>query len=438
MAKFHCDICSADATRRVRIRCAVCEDYDLCVPCFAEGKSSGSHKPWHDYRVIEQHQFPIFDQDWGADEELMLIEGCQKEGLGNWQDIADYIQGRSKEEVGEHYENYYLNSFYYPIPDLNKTFPYISVNEFMRRRKQRFDSRKKLPLPPPKKVLTSQPLCSDIQKYMPGRLEFEEEAEDEAEKIIQDMVFDIDDSQEDIELKLLILDIYNQKLTLRAERKRLMLRNNLIDYKHNNAIDKRRTKEEKELFNRIKAFARIMNEDDFNDFSNDIMDEFKIRNRIAQLQNWRRNGIITIEEGEKYEKDESNRISKLTSYSSSSHISSTRERHTQTSNRANNRNQSSNDKFKRSFSSSSFSYEPLDIIGTPDYELLSNDEREICHTLRIYPKPYLAIKEVLFQESLRNGGVLDTKRADTILKMDPEKCSKIYDFFSKQNWCQLI
>lgn len=431
MAKFHCDVCSADATRRVRIRCAVCEDYDLCVPCFAAGKTSASHEPWHDYMVIEQHQYPIFDEDWGADEELMLIEGCQKEGLGNWQDIADYIQGRSREEVGEHYERYYLNSNYYPIPDLNKTFPYISVNEFMRRRKQRFDSRKKLPLPPPKKVLTSTPLCSDIQKYMPGRLEFEEEAEDEAEKVVQDMVFDPDDLQEDVDLKLLILDIYNQKLTLRAERKRLMLRNNLIDYKHNNAIDKRRTKEEKDLYNRIKPFARLMNETDFADFSNDIMEEFRIRNRIAQLQNWRRNGIITIEDGERYEKEEANRISKLASYSSSSHLSSARERHTQTSSRAN-RNQAS-DKFKRSSSA----YEPLEILGAPDYDLLSEEEREMCQLLRIYPKPYLAIKEVLFQESLTNGGVLDTKRADMILKLDPEKCSKIYGFFAKQNWCQL-
>lgn len=438
MAKFHCDICSADATRRVRIRCAECEDYDLCVPCFAEGKSSGSHKPWHNYRVIEQHQYPIFDEDWGADEELMLIEGCQKEGLGNWQDIADYIQGRSKEEVGEHYENYYLDSKYYPVPDLNKNFSYISTDEFMRRRKARFESRKNIPLPPPKKVLTSTPLCSDIQKYMPGRLEFEEEAEDEAEKVVQDMVFDSDDSPEDVDLKVLILDIYNQKLTLRAERKRLMLKNNLIDYKHNNAIDKKRSKEEKDLYNRIKAFARLMNEKDFEDFSTDIMEEFRIRNRIAQLQNWRRNGIINIDDGERFEKDESNRLSKINSYSNHHHHSTTSSsrgnplnegRNTATSNRAN-RSQGG---VKRSNP-----LEPLDIYGLPDWELLSSEEYEICRNLRIYPKPYLAIKEVLIQESLKNNGVLDTSKATNIIGLEPEKLGKIYDFFSKQHWCQLV
>lgn len=436
MGKFHCDVCSSDCTRRVRISCAECKDYDLCVPCFAAGKTSGKHQPWHDYKVIEQHQYPIFDPDWGADEELLLIEGCQTLGLGNWQDIADYIEGRSKEEVGAHYEKYYINSPYYPIPDLNKSFPEISTTEFLNNRKQRFENRKKLPLPPPKKVLTSQPLCSYIQKYMPGRLEFEEEAEEDAEKVVQDMVFDADEAEEDVELKLLILKIYNERLTLRAERKRLMINDNLLDYKTNNAIDKKRSKEEKELYNRIKAFARVMTSDDFKEFSDDIIKEFKIRNRIMQLQNWRRNGITQLEDGEFFEKEKLSRVSKI---STSTPITiNAKERHTLNSGRSHSRmstpiDTNGTNHLKRKMPHS----DPLDIVDAPDYNLLSEGEKYLCQELRIYPKPYLCIKEMLFKELLNNGGILNQEKINTIVKLDPSKTSRIYDYFVQQKWCQV-
>ncbi|TID29518.1 hypothetical protein CANINC_001913 [Pichia inconspicua] len=433
MGKFHCDVCSSDCTRRVRISCAECQDYDLCVPCFAAGKSSGKHKPWHDYRVIEQHQYPIFDEDWGADEELLLIEGCQTLGLGNWQDIADFIEGRSKDEVGEHYEKYYLNSDYYPLPDLNKTFPDTTTTDFLRKRKERFEMRKQLPLPPPKKVLTSQPLCSAIQKYMPGRLEFEEEAEDEAEKVIQDMEFDEDEPEEDIQLKLLILHIYNEKLTLRAERKRLIINDNLLDYKTNNAIDKKRSKEEKELYNKIKSFARIMSAEDFEKFSEDIMGEHKMRNKIHQLQVWRKNGITNLDDGEIYEREKLARISKNSGPASSTTLS-TKERHTLNSGRSNSRYSTPVDsKMKKKLNQN---IDLLDISNARDYNLLSESEKNLCQQLHIYPKPYICIKEILFKELISNGGKLDAEKLESYIKLEPSKTSQLYEYFVNQKWCQ--
>ncbi|QPG75730.1 hypothetical protein FOA43_003090 [Brettanomyces nanus] len=436
MAKFHCDVCSSDCTRRIRIKCAECTDYDLCVPCFAKGRATGKHKPWHAYRVIEQHQYPIFDKDWGADEELLLVDGCQTLGLGNWHDIADYIGGRSKEEVGEHYEKVYLNSEYYPIPDLNQSFPQLSTTRFLSRRKERLDARKNLPLPPPTKILTSGPLCSDIQRYMPGRLEFEEEPDDDAEKVIQDMVFDPEDSEQDVELKFMILRIYDEKLTIRAERKRLILKDGLLNYKQNNAVDRKRTKDEKELYNRIKPFARVMSNEDFPVFSQEVMNEFKIRNRIYQLQNWRRNGITTIDQGEHFEKEESNRLARISLPSSG-----TRHSHSHSHSGRHSRSQTpeSSSKWSRrkggSMLSSIYSDHP-DITAAPDYELLSPEERHLCTTLNILPKPYFAIKEALFRELLSNCGQLNKKAAKEMLNIDSTKISKIYDFFVSQRWCR--
>ncbi|CDR46013.1 CYFA0S21e00870g1_1 [Cyberlindnera fabianii] len=426
--KFHCDVCSSDCTNRVRISCAICPEYDLCVPCFSQGLYTGNHKPYHDYKVIETHAYPIFDPDWGADEELALIVGCQTLGLGNWQDIADHIGGRSKEEVGKHFEEIYLNSRDYPLPEMDKDFRHISATELTHNRQKRIDEKRNAPLPPPRPTLASTPLCHEIAGYMPGRLEFEHEFENEAEMTVREMVFDSDDTPADIELKLATLDIYNARLTSRAEKKRLLFDNNMMEYRKNAAIDKKRTKEERELFNRLKAYSRLMTPQDFESLTKDMMTELYARVRIQQLQEWRRNGITTLEGGMKYEKDKIQRNANLQRYGLSVANSS---RHTANSlqHQATRRPLSNGDSIKRG--------KPLtlnEIQHATDFNLLSIDEQELCLDLRILPKPYIAIKEVLFRESLRTGGGLKKKACKELLKIDPVKANKLYDFFKQQNW----
>lgn len=45
--RFHCDFCSRDISRKIRIKCAECNDFDLCVECFAVGVESQDHKKTH-------------------------------------------------------------------------------------------------------------------------------------------------------------------------------------------------------------------------------------------------------------------------------------------------------------------------------------------------------------------------------------------------------
>lgn len=56
----------------------------------------------------EQHSYPIFSPDWGADEELLLVSGLMKDGLGNWQEAATHIGTRTKEDCETHYNAVYL------------------------------------------------------------------------------------------------------------------------------------------------------------------------------------------------------------------------------------------------------------------------------------------------------------------------------------------
>lgn len=431
--KFHCDVCSSDCTNRVRISCAECPEYDLCVPCFSQGLYNGNHRPFHNYKIIETNSYPILCEDWGADEELALIKGSQTLGLGNWQDVADHIGNRTKEEVDEHYTKYYLNSPYYPIPDITQNID-IPQEQFLNDRRRRIERFRGQPLQPPRKPMASVPSCHEVQGFMPGRLDFETEFENEAEGPVKDMVFEPDDQPLDIEVKLIILDIYNSRLTTRAEKKRLLFENGLMEYRKLQGIDKKRSKESKDLFNTLKAYARIMTPRDFEEFSKDVLEELRCRSRIHQLQEWRSNGITTLEAGLKYERDKQARIMTLERFGSSLHSSS--------NGNGNGRHRVSsahraNADYGQNYNEAASRKKALttgDIQHGADFGLLSGEEQQLCIQLKILPKPYLAIKEVMFRELLRAGGNMKKKTCRELLNIDPAKANRIYDFFQSQRW----
>lgn len=51
-ALYHCNYCNKDITGRIRIKCAVCSDFDLCIECFSVGAEVHPHKSDHPYRVM--------------------------------------------------------------------------------------------------------------------------------------------------------------------------------------------------------------------------------------------------------------------------------------------------------------------------------------------------------------------------------------------------
>ncbi|KAI5280147.1 Transcriptional adapter ada2, partial [Ascosphaera aggregata] len=317
----------------VRINCAspVCQDYDLCVPCFAEGFSSKQHDPrTHPYYVIEQNSVPIFTPDWGADEELLLLEGAEIYGLGSWADIADHIGGyRSKDEVRDHYIETYINSSKFPLPERadpvdTRLQDEISKEEFQARKKRRIEERKEAaklaqqtPASPKKKPTASVPACHEVQGYMPGRLEFEHEYLNEAEEGVQSMSFEPSsvanlskDGQLDaeMELKMTVKDIYISRLDERVKRKKIIFEHDLLDYRKNQALEKKKTKEGRELLNKAKPFAQMLNHADFIEFTKALEYEQNLRIAIAQLQEWRNMGIADLKSGEIYEQDKAARL----------------------------------------------------------------------------------------------------------------------------------
>lgn len=205
--KFTCDSCFKDISHVVLIQCADCDDLDLCVECFGAGVELSQHKTSHSYRVLRPLDFPVYTADWRADEELLLIEGCEQFGVGNWKDIAEHIGSKEAQACQEHFMRIYVNwtgapqpnpEHYIKPPTSDK--PAILMPTKIKPpvvKKSKKDSSDTDHEPTPAS-LQSVPANHEITGYMPGRREFETETENEAEMALKDLQFSEEDSSFDI------------------------------------------------------------------------------------------------------------------------------------------------------------------------------------------------------------------------------------------------
>lgn len=109
---------------------------------------------------------------------------------------------------------------------------------------------------------------------MPGRLEFDVEFDNDAELMVKDMVFDENEDEKDVALKVNILDIYNTVLERRQERKKFIFSCDCLEFKRIQAIEKRRPADEKELLKRTRAFSRLQTRQDFAEFTSGLLSTF--------------------------------------------------------------------------------------------------------------------------------------------------------------------
>jgi transcriptional adapter 2-alpha len=69
------------------------------------------HRPNHSYYIYDNLNFPLFTKDWIAKEELTLLQGVMKCGLGNWNDISSqYVETKSPKECEDHYFSFFYKS----------------------------------------------------------------------------------------------------------------------------------------------------------------------------------------------------------------------------------------------------------------------------------------------------------------------------------------
>ncbi|KAF8444977.1 hypothetical protein L210DRAFT_326058 [Boletus edulis BED1] len=498
--QIQCDSCMCDLTHSVRIKCAdpVCEPgdgVDICPACLCAGKEFSKHKRGHAYRVIELHSYPIFSEDWGADEELLLIEGISKAGLGNWQMIAEHVGTRTKEDVEEHYNYVYVDSPNWPLPRMNVEFN-VDPEEFQQRKRRRMSAMNDAVQPPPKVAPTSAPGVHEVATFLPGRLEFEHELDNEAEELVKDLEFgiclayggdqiiedenDVDvkaraqmleerksveenrpmsqpptnvvkseepsssdqqttgeddpnseeptqpppfETEDSLAFKLTMIEMYNQRVAKRHEAKAIMFERGLLEYKKMQAAEKKRAKEEKDIVQRLRPFARLQTAEDYEVFAADILYEAMLRKRIQELQQYRRMGLTTAADVDKSEMDSIRRIQLKTNltrdYYASERLNQLRGGTGRESEGRKSHDRESTPKVTANATGTSAARRPpapLNLANSPSLHLLTPAEQALCSQLRILPKPYLVIKETL---------------------IDVNKTSRVWDFLVQAGYLKI-
>ena len=111
MAKIRCNYCQNEING-YRIRCAECEDFDLCLQCFSLGAEIGDHKKDHSFHIKNEHGPRIFEaagDTWSLAEENMLLDAVEQYGFGNWNGASQHLETKSSAECEEHYRRFYVN-----------------------------------------------------------------------------------------------------------------------------------------------------------------------------------------------------------------------------------------------------------------------------------------------------------------------------------------
>jgi len=268
----------------VRVVCEECTNVSLCVDCFCQGCELGGHKNWHKYSVIEEVNEPLFDDNsWVSSQDIRLLEAIQKFGVGNWDGVAAMVN----EDSGSNFRKRECENHFKAM------VKHIAGPEF------EWNERDDAPWPDPLDHLPIHPSLIEANVgFRPKRRDFEIVWCNDAERTLADMEIQTDDQPLERQLKLKAIEIYNRRLDERESRKEFLIRRGL-----NYGREKKRGKSEKEIYLNVCRFARFVSKQEHDRFVQGLVNEHRLRERIAQLQHWRVLGIRSITAGNRYERD---------------------------------------------------------------------------------------------------------------------------------------
>ena len=347
--------------------------------------------------------------------------------------------------------------------------------EFMERRSQNLTGFEANVLPP--RIDDQKELHgAELAGYMPRRGDFDMEWDNDAEKIISEMEFSADDTREDKNLKLDVIRIFNAKLDEREKRKQFIIDQKLLNYRENQEKMWKMAPDERHLVQRMRMFARFHTPEEHEAFVNKIIEAKRLRKEIAKLQTYRRLGITSLADAERYEIDKTRRDLHRTAWlkkeeekrkAAEEAVRAAKENATMagvappppapgpvgasafdgaggaTLRAMANQSLQVWKQFKASkkeSASSASSGEELSserakfvIKDKPGYELLSKKEVGLCKRLSILPQDYLNVKKALISESIAQG-LWSPQKSKSIFKIDVSQRDGVIDFVLEAGW----
>ncbi|KEH22976.1 putative transcription factor MYB/SANT family [Medicago truncatula] len=438
---YHCNYCNFDITGKIRIKCVVCSDFDLCVECFSVGAELTPHKSNHAYRVMDNLSFPLICPDWNADEEILLLEGLEMYGMNNWAEVAEHVGTKNKEACTEHYRIVYLDSPCFPLPDMShvvgksreellamgkeqadnkkgsdsglsvKAHAAARTNQKASSRGREKDSSRNSGGNKPKSSRNDSPSLVEASGYNPKRQEFDIEYDNDAEKLLADMEFNDSDTADEIEIKLRMIRIYNRRLDERERRKKFILERNLL---YPNPFEKDLTPEEKAICRQYDVFMHFHTKEAHEELLTTVISEHRLKKKIQELKEARAAGKRRRTEAEE---------SALRARESAYVVP----RNRGVPNALMSPDSADPRPAGRATSSS---VNEMDATGA---NLLSEAEKRLCCELGLPPTVYLKMQEDLSIQMIA-GNVSSKSDAHRMFQMDTMKVDMVYDMLIKKGF----
>ncbi|KAK3184532.1 hypothetical protein Dsin_031818 [Dipteronia sinensis] len=479
-ALYHCNYCNKDISGMVRIKCAVCPDFDLCIECFSVGAEINPHKSNHQYRVMDNLSFPLICPDWNADEEILLLEAIEMYGIGNWNEVAEHVGTKSKSQCINHYNAVYLNSPCFPLPDLSHVMG-KSREELLAMAKEHAEIKKGSLMNPSNgntlscsvqmasnmpqtkdsdKVEESQgdrsigekklrvpgdetPSMTELSGYNFKRQEFEIEYDNDAEQLLADMEFKDIDTDAEHELKLRVLHIYSKRLDERKRRKDFILERNLL---YTDPFEKNLSPEERDIYRRFRVLMRFHSKEEHEELLKSVIEEHRIAKRIQELQEARAAGCRTstgankfIEQKRKEAEENAQRAKEGGQVGPSGKILqrlNSLKGEVEVSPRGIMRGSTGLHPYSKDSSSTiTSSLDDWDITEFPGADLLSETEKRLCCEIRILPSHYLKMLEILSVQIMK-GNISNKSDAHNLFKVEPSKVDRVYEMLVKKGIAQ--
>ncbi|XP_016987085.1 transcriptional adapter 2B isoform X1 [Drosophila rhopaloa] len=297
--KYNCTNCQDDI-QGIRVHCAECENFDLCLQCFAAGAEIGAHQNNHAYQFMDTGTsiLSVFRGKgaWTAREEIRLLDAIEQYGFGNWEDISKHIETKSAEDAKEEYVNKFVNG----------TIGRATWTPAQSQRPRLIDhtgdddagplGTNALASLPPLDINSDEAMQLG---YMPNRDSFEREYDPTAEQLISNISLSSEDTEVDVMLKLAHVDIYTRRLRERARRKRMVRDYQLVSNffrNRNYALHQGLTKEQREFRDRFRVYAQFYTSNEYERLMGSLEREKELRIRQAELYRYRYNGLTKIKD----------------------------------------------------------------------------------------------------------------------------------------------
>ncbi|KAL5838852.1 hypothetical protein ACOSQ3_016021 [Xanthoceras sorbifolium] len=465
-ALYHCNYCNKDISGKIRIKCAICPDFDLCIECFTVGAEVTPHKSNHPYRVMDNLSFPLICPDWNADDEILLLEGIEMYGFWNWAEVAEHVGTKTKELCIDHYTNVYMKSPFFPLPDMSHVVG-KNKKELLAMAKGHAEDKKGTSMlaeltlkeeshfspsrvkieephkggpsgrlvsgvnadPQPERISkgkkpisseTEGPSLVELSGYNSKRQEFDPEYDNDAEQMLAEMEFKDTDTEDERELKLRMLCIYSKRLDERKRRKDFILERNLL---YPNPFERDLSAEERALCRHYDVYMRFHSKEEHEELLRTVISEHRTLKRIQELKDARAAGCRTSVEADR-------------------HLELKRRRETEEASRRTREGapvgpsgQGGSNVFMASErpagQASSSHLNDSDIMRFHEVTLLSEAEKRLCAEVRLSPPLYLRMQEII-SRGVFSGNVTNKADANQLFKIDPSIVDRVYDMLVKK------